>query len=195
MELFLAACQGLGLASAVGVRALLPTIAAGTLARTGAGLNFADTEFEVLQSWPFLAAVLIAAVVSWTVRPSSANERQKPIGAGAVLTSVVLGALLAGASLADIGYSAWPGLAAGAAAALVTRLAVSAFLHGARRRLDRESPPWTLSLYAEVAALALAALSVLIPPVSLLALAASIWVLVSSRRRGSKKYAGLRVLR
>jgi hypothetical protein len=41
----------------------------------------------------------------------------------------------------------------------------------------------------------LAALSILIPPVSILAIAFLIWLLAGGRRRSGEKYAGLRILR
>ena len=50
-------------------------------------------------------------------------------------------------------------------------------------------------MYADGIALALAALSILVPPVSVLALGFLAWLLLGGRRREGEKYAGLRVLR
>ena len=50
-------------------------------------------------------------------------------------------------------------------------------------------------MYAEALAIAVAALSVVAPPVGPIALAALIWLLVAGRRRQGQKYAGLRILR
>ena len=53
-----------------------------------------------------------------------------------------------------------------------------------------------LGVAAVVAAgLVLAGLSVLVPPVSLVALAFLVWLLLQQRRRAGQKYAGLRILR
>jgi len=47
----------------------------------------------------------------------------------------------------------------------------------------------------EVLALLVAVLSVVAPPVGVIALAGFVWLLFAGRRRGDEKYAGLRILR
>ena len=69
----------------------------------------------------------------------------------------------------------------------------SLFLRAARR-LERDARA-ALPVYAEGVALVLAVLSVLFPPVSVVALAFLAWLLVGGRRREGEKYAGLRILR
>jgi hypothetical protein len=64
----------------------------------------------------------------------------------------------------------------------------------ARGRLDGGASG-LLSLYADVAALLLAAIAIFVEPVAYAALAAFVMLLVRGRRDGDKKYAGLRVLR
>jgi len=86
------------------------------------------------------------------------------------------------------------GLLAGAACAALAFLAVTSLLRGARRRLE-SSAAGMLGVYADAVALALAGLSILFPPLAFVALAAFAWLLVTSRRQGAKKYAGLRSLR
>jgi hypothetical protein len=61
-------------------------------------------------------------------------------------------------------------------------------------RLDREAAA-ALPLYAEGAAIAIAVLSVLAPPVGLVALALLAWLLFAGRGREQQKYAGLRILK
>jgi hypothetical protein len=63
-----------------------------------------------------------------------------------------------------------------------------------RSRLDTEAAGAT-ALFADGAAIVIAGLSVLAPPVGLLALLALAWLLVSGWRRQPQKYAGLRILR
>ncbi len=52
-----------------------------------------------------------------------------------------------------------------------------------------------LTVYADLAALLLAALAVFVPPISYVALIGFVLLLFGSRRREGEKYAGLRVLR
>jgi hypothetical protein len=63
-----------------------------------------------------------------------------------------------------------------------------------RARLDPEAAGAT-PLFADGAAIVVAGLSVLAPPIGLLAVLALIWLLLAGRRRGPQKYAGLRILR
>jgi hypothetical protein len=63
-----------------------------------------------------------------------------------------------------------------------------------RARLDA-SAVGALPLFVEGAALLLAALSIVAPPVGPIALALLLWLLFAGRRREGQKYAGLRILR
>ena len=63
-----------------------------------------------------------------------------------------------------------------------------------RARLDSEAAS-ALPLYAEGSALLGAGLSILLPPLSIVVVAALAWLLVGGRRRAGEKYAGLRILR
>ena len=83
---------------------------------------------------------------------------------------------------------------AGLAAAWVSGAAVRDLFGRASARLDAEARSH-LPVYAEGAAIVLAALSIVAPPVALVALGFFIWLLVGGRRRKGEKYAGLRSLR
>jgi hypothetical protein len=52
-----------------------------------------------------------------------------------------------------------------------------------------------MTAYADGAALLLAAVAVFLPPVSILAIAAFVLLLVRGKEREGEKYAGLRILR
>ena len=67
-------------------------------------------------------------------------------------------------------------------------------LRRTRRRLDGSAAAF-LTAYADLAALALAGLAVLIPPVSFLALAAFLLLVATGRRGEARKFEGLRILR
>jgi len=184
--------QGAGLAGASGVRPFLPPLLAGALARGDIGIDFDGSRWEFLESPPFLLVVLALAALAYGAERSGVNRRWVAIGAGAI--AVVLGGLLFAGSLAAGGGSAVPGLVAGAACAALAYVAVGGLLERVARRLE-EGAAGLLTVYSDVAALALAAIAIFVPPVSFLALVAFVVLLVRGRRRGERKYAGLRILR
>ena len=105
-----------------------------------------------------------------------------------------LGALLFAGTLDDRNEVWWPGLIGGVLFAMLASAAVRDLFARTRTRLDREAAA-ALPIYAEGVALVLAALSILIPPVSVLAIGFFVWLLAGGRRRAGEKYAGLRILR
>jgi hypothetical protein len=195
MDLFLAISQGTGVSLATGFRSFLPPLLVCALARGDLAVDFDGSDYEFLESVPFLTALLIANVVG------ALSERLAPRRALEWLllaVSIGLGALLFAGSLAEKEYAAGPGLAAGAACVVLASAAVQAFLGRARARLaarGEEGSAGYLNFYVDGAALCLAALAVLVPPISYVALVFCAWVLFERRRRGSRKYEGLRVLR
>ena len=111
-----------------------------------------------------------------------------------LVPSMAIGALLFAGALSQNDHTAWPGLVAGVACALVGVGATAPLLRRVRARLDRDAAGAT-ALFADGAAIVVAGLSVLAPPVGVLALLALVWLLISGWRRQPEKYAGLRVLR
>ncbi len=196
MTLFLAICTGIGLALAVGLRPFLPALLTCALARGDAGVDFVHTDVAFMEQPIFLLALLIGVVVLVAMerRHPPEDVSSGPFGAAVAGIGLALGALLFGGALADDHYSFGVGLAAGIVCAAVAEAGARGFFRPPRRRLDREAAA-TLPVYAEVAGLVLAGLSVLAPPVSLLALAFLLWLLLQQRRRAGQKYAGLRILR
>lgn len=143
MDLFLAGCQGLGLALAAGAF-------------------------------------------------SGASGRRGAVGVLLLIVAAIGGGSLFGWALDQEDHSAWPGFAAGAAAAVFAYLVIRAVAEGARARADEGG--YTGALIA-LAALGLAGLSLLLQPLVLVALLALAWVGLGQRRRDSQKYEGLRTLR
>ena len=194
MDLFLAISAGIGISLATGARCFLAPLVVALLARANVGFDLDGTDYEFLQSIPFMAAMLALTIVQAVYeRP----PRELPLPVLGVAGGV-LGALEFAGALAERGESTAPGIVAGAVCALVGLLAVRSFFGGAAERLvaqGQQGGANMLRLYGDAAALATAALAVLLPPVSYLPLAFCIWVLISSRRRAGKKYEGLRVLR
>jgi hypothetical protein len=139
--------------------------------------------------------VVFALAVIWSGAERSGPNRLLELGAASI--GLALGALLFAGSLAEGGSEAWPGIVAGVACGALAWAAVGGLLERTRGRLAArgEGSGGLLSAYAEVAALLLAGLAILLPPVSFLALAAFAVLLFRGRREGERKYAGLRVLR
>ncbi len=103
--------------------------------------------------------------------------------------------MFAGA-LEDENYFGTTGIVPGMICALLGFLAARAFFGGAAQRLEaRSESAGTIRMLGDLSAIALAALAVLVPPVSYLAVAFCIWVLLARRRREGQKYEGLRILR
>jgi hypothetical protein len=188
--------QGIGIALAVGIRPFLPALAVGALASGNIQIHFSHTDFSFLQSPVFLLVMVIGAIVlsvaERRIPAQQMDARAGMLALGAV--AVVLGALFFAGALARGHYASWPGIIGGVACAVVGLAATRPLLARVRQRLDQDAAG-AVPLYAEGAGLVVAALSVLAPPVGLIALLAFLWLLVAARRRGERKYAGLRILR
>jgi hypothetical protein len=195
MSLILDIGQGSGLAASSGVRPYLPPLLAGALARGDVGLDFSGTDYSFLEQPWWLVLMFVLAVISYAIerrQPGAATSPRVERVLG--LLGLVFGALLFAGSLADTGHTSWPGLIGGAACAALGFAAVSGLLMRTRRRLDSSAVSF-LAAYADLLSLALAGLAILIPPISFVALAGFVLLLMGGRRAGGQKYEGLRILR
>ena len=195
MDTFLVITQGIGLAVACGIRPFLPAVLIGGLAASGTGLSYAGTDFEFLQSTPFLIAMVaaLAVVLGWE-RRRPGSFQVGPLSAALAGVAIGLGALEFAGSLQDEGHPAWPGIVGGLVCAAIAQAAARGVFAGAAQRLDDDAKA-AVPLFEEGGAVVVAALAVGLPPVSLVALGALGVLLVRSRRRAERKYAGLRILR
>jgi hypothetical protein len=188
--------QGMGIATAVGIRPFLPALVVGALAAGNVEIHFTGTDYSFLQGTPFLLGMLAGAVVIAILerRLIGARFDQGPwlyiVGA----IALALGALFFAGSLARGHYAAWPGLIGGVICAAVGVAATLPLLQRVRARLDQAAAA-AVPLFAEAAALVLAALSVVAPPIGLIGFLALLLLLVAGRSREPQKYAGLRILR
>lgn len=194
MDLAMDILMAAGLAAAVGIRPFLPAVAVGLIARADLRLNVG--EFDFLTSWPFLAALCALAVAFWVLEAMvKKHSSRRAVALGIGFASVVLGAALFAAVLSSGGHSVLPGIFAGAVIAAVARMAVVVFLASAASRVRDSGAKNLFFVYLEPIAVLIAVLAVLIPPVSVVVIAAFIYVLVSVRKKSQSKYEGLRILR
>jgi hypothetical protein len=190
---------GIGVAAAVGIRPFLAALVVGILALAKVEIHFNGTTYSFLQRWPFLLALLILALAATLIERRIGTDRgwRSPEVIALALCSAVLGALLFAGSLQARGtqhYAAWPGWIGGVLCAAIAMFATRPLFARVRARLDAEAAG-AVPLYAEAAAVLLAALSVIAPPVGVIGLLALAWLWLGSRRREGQKYAGLRILR
>jgi hypothetical protein len=157
-------------------------------------VNFGGTDFSFLEKAPFLAAMLVCVVAFDVTRRRAGDERFDSSG-GLISIGLVCeaNAALEGAGTTADRGSAAGGLIAGIVCAILAMLAVAPLFTRVRTRLGAEAS--LLPLYREAAALAVAGLSVLFPPLAVIAVAGMIFLLAGGQRREGEKYAGLRILR
>jgi hypothetical protein len=196
VDLFLDICQAAGIAAAVGIRPFLGVMLVGALATQDIAVNFSGTDYAFLESDWFLLAVVVALAIAAGLQRRLGFDRFEngPAGAAVAGLSIGMGAVQFAGSIADRHDNAWLGLVAGMVFAWIGLAASRVIFRRTARRLDPEARE-ALPVYAEGVGLALAGLSLLVPPISILAIAFLVWVLVTSRRREGEKYAGLRILR
>jgi hypothetical protein len=189
--------QGVGIATAVGIRPFLPALAVGALAAGDVQIDFKGTDFAFLEGAPFLIGMLVGAfavAIADRRLGGGASLTRRPFVFALVGCGLALGALLFAGALAQNHHTDWPGFIAGVACAALGAAATIPLLARVRARLDAEAAA-AVPLYAEGAGIATAVLSVLAPPIGVIAAALLIWLLLAGRRREGQKYAGLRILR
>jgi hypothetical protein len=188
--------QGMGIAAAVGIRPFLPALIVGALAAGSVEIHFNGTDFSFLQSAPFLIGMAVGTVALLMVehRLGERIRRQRSATAVVAACGLALGALLFAGSLARGHYAAWPGAVGGVVCAVVAVVATAPLLARVGSRLGGQDAA-ALPLYTEAVAVLIALLSVVAPPLGVIAVLLLGWLLVAGRRRESQKYAGLRILR
>ncbi len=199
MHLVFDILTGIGVAAAVGIRPFLAALVVGVLAAAKIEIHFNGTTYSFLQRWPFLLALVVLAFAAVLIERRLGTDRgwRSPEAIALGLVALALGALLFAGSLQARGtqhYAAWPGWIGGVLCAAVGLFATRPLFARVRGRLDAEAAG-AVPMYAEAAAVSLAALSVVAPPIGLIGLLALGWLWLASRRREGQKYAGLRILR
>lgn len=191
MNYLLDILQGIGVAAAAGVSPFLPLAVAAAAGLANLGADYDHTSFSFVESPVLLVLAVVLAILALVARKrleSPAAERVM-LGLG-----VIFGAVVTAATIADRSDTWWPGLIAGGLSALVVGVAVQALLRRTRARLEDEQRT-LLSVGGALGAGVVALLSVALPPVGIVAVAAGIWLFFGGRRQESTKHAGLRILR
>jgi hypothetical protein len=184
--------QGAGLAGAAGIRPFLPALVAGALATADVGIDYEGTPFSFLESPGWLLAVVVALIVAVVLhRRGTAETTLESALAG---IGIGLGALLCAATIADHYDLWWPGLLGGGLCAALAGAATRSLVTRTRARLDPDARA-ALPVYVDGTSAVLAALAVVVAPVSVVALGFFAFLLRGGRRREGEKYAGLRILR
>jgi hypothetical protein len=184
--------QGAGLAGAAGIRPFLPALVAGALATADIGIDYEGTPFAFLESPAWLLAVVIALV--GVVVAQRRRVAEGPLESALAGVGIGLGALLCAATIADHYDLWWPGLLGGGLCAALAGAATRSLVARTRARLDAEASA-ALPVYVDSTSAVLAALAVVVAPITVLALGFFAFLLRGARRREGEKYAGLRILR
>ncbi|HWD65014.1 MAG TPA: DUF4126 family protein [Solirubrobacteraceae bacterium] len=189
--------QGIGIAAAVGIRPFLPALAAAALAAGDVEIHFTGTSYSFLQSSWFLLVLLVGTVLLVMLErsPFAEQVRVGVWGYVLVIISLAIGGMFFAGSLARGHYASWPGWVGGVACAAVGIAASRPFLARLRGRLDQSAAAVGLPVISDGSALVIGLLSVLAPPIGIIALLGLLWLLVRGRQRDQQKYAGLRILR
>jgi hypothetical protein len=192
MRLLIDILQGAGLAGAAGMRPFLPALVAGALASADIGIDYEGTPFAFLESPAWLLGVVLAVIAVVVAQRRGVPEG--PLESALSGLAIGLGALLCAATIADHYDLWWPGLLGGGLCAALAGAATRSLVVRTRARLDPEARA-ALPVYVDGSSAVLAALSVVVAPISVVALGFFAFLLRGGRRREGEKYAGLRILR
>ena len=190
METLFAVGVGIGLSSVAGVRAFLPLVLVGLLARLG--FFVLSAPFGFLDDWVVIGVFAVLALLESGLDKVPALDSvldyaQTPL-------RIVAGAILFAAALQEgIDVGAIPELAAGGViAGLVSVL--QAILRPAANAASAGVSVSFLSLVEDAVALLGGIIAVFVPLVSLALVAFLLFFFVRVRRRRGRKYGGLRIL-
>src|SRR3954469_21762807 len=187
MDFVLALLQAAGIAAAIGVRPLMPTLLAGGLASADVGLDFDGTDYAFLEEPWFLGVVAVVVAALWV-----ATRRARPEvlerGWAAYATAAIagpLGLLMGAGSMADGGHPAWTGMVVGLACVSLGLAAAASLFARVRRRVGAGGarPPGAgrfLPRCGGGPGRGGGGVSILSPPMALLVIAGLLWLLLNT---------------
>lgn len=195
MDLFLAICQGLGLALAIGIGGAVAVLFVSFMGSIEAGIDPGATDYEFITATWFLVTLL--AIVVLAILARGRDLARLPI----VALLAAAGAIIFAASLAEEGETAWPGLVAGAIVTALAAIVAADVLDGAIARAkaagteQADDAANTLIISFVFGGIVIAALALFVPPVSIVVALVLLAVAIGRRRKSGEKYEGLRILR
>jgi hypothetical protein len=204
MSAFMDIGQGAGLATAGGVRPLIPPIVAGVLAKADAGIDLEGTDFSWMESPIFFAALIVIFIGYWLAdrrKTGDAVRSEPPWGdsaqqSGYIVLAMAAGALTFAASLAAGGESTVAGLSGGIVCGVLGYYGFTRLFEGANRRLAaRGDTGVLLGLVRDAIAVATSAAVIALDVLGFLVVIVALLLLFGASRAGGEKYEGLRVLR
>lgn len=183
--------QAIGLGLAFGLRPVLAPFVVAVCAAVGLGIDLDGTVVEFLGQTPAIIALVAFAVV-WIVLDATRGAITQ---LAHLFFAVVFAAAFGAGSFDEHASTWWPGAVAGALAAGLAWAALTPLLAGARQRLAGEREAGIiLPVVVEFLAVLTAFLSLIFPPLAVIALLAVLVLLVRGRRNRDQSYAGLRTL-
>lgn len=187
--------QAIGLGLAFGLRPALAPLVVALCAAGNIGVDFDGTSFAFLEEPAVLAGLGVFAVLALADALRGAQGKGSVDERAWLLVAAVFGGLF-GAGSVNEHSDAWViGAVVGVVAAGLAWLALSPLLAGARARLSGEAEAGIiLPVLAEIVAIVTAFLSLVFPPLAVIALIAVLVLLIRGRRTREGRYAGLRTL-
>lgn len=188
--------QAIGLGLAFGLRPALAPLVVAICAAANLSVDFDGTTFEFLEQPAFLVALGVFAIGSLAdVARITRAQEAKPFAGVWLVISMGLAAVFGAGSVNEHSDAWYIGAVVGALSALLAWTALTPLLAGARARLAGEAEASViLPVAAELVAVITAFLSLVFPPLAVIALIAVLVLLVRGRSTRDGRYAGLRTL-
>lgn len=186
--------QAIGLGLAFGLRPVLAPLVVAFCAAVNLAVDFEGTPFDWLES-PIALVVLAVVAVAGIAEAARASRGKGSFDQGWLVVALVFGGIFGGGSVAEHSDSWVIGTVVGVLAAGLGWFATTPLVAGARKRLAGEAEASViLPAVVELAAVVTAFLSIVFPPLAVIALVAVLVLLVRGRKTGGESYAGLRTL-
>lgn len=187
--------QAIGLGLAFGLRPILAPLVVAICAAVNLGVDFEGTPFDFLEN-PIVIGILgVIAVVGLVDSARAVKKNSFLTDAVRLPLALVFGGLFGAGSVAEHSDTWVIGAVVGVAAAALGWFATASLVAGARKRLEGEAEAsLILAAVVELIAIVTAFLSLIFPPLAIIALVAVLVLLVRGRKTSDGRYAGLRTL-
>lgn len=186
--------QAIGLGLAFGLRPALAPLVVALCAAGNLGVDFDGTSFAFLENPAVIAVLAVIGVLA--IGDSARGARGKHLDDRIwLVVAMVFAGLFGAGSVNEHSDSWWIGAVVGVVSAVLAWVALTPLVAGARKRLEGEKEAGLiLPALVELTAVATAFLSLVFPPLAIVALIAVLVLLVRGRQNSGGSYAGLRTL-